>query len=139
MEINRADMKLMIETGYSCVLRNVDADPTPIFEALDTWMPDYAAGRIGIALQKMVAGQFDEADELLHELIRTKKHGKGEARAMLALCKALKDEWELAEQLAEELEGEGGSAETFTRLLVHGPTQEELMESEAVMARTAAE
>ena len=139
MEINRADMKLLIELGYSNVLRNLDADPAPIFQAIDTWMPEYAAGRIGIALQTMVAGHFDEADDILAELIRTKPHGKSEARAMQALCKALKDEWEQAEKLAEELEGDGSSAETFSRLLVHGPTPEELTESEAVMAQTAAE
>lgn len=140
MDIDRADMKLLIETGYSAVLRNLDADATAIFEAIDTWMPDYSAGRIGTALQTMVAGKFDEADEILNALIATKKHGKGEARAMLALCKALKDEWVMAEELAEELEGDGTSAETFTRLLVHGPTPEELAESNGMpMARTAAE
>ena len=133
-------MKLLIETGYSCVLRNLDAETTAIFEAIDTWMPDYAAGGIGTALQRMVGGQFDEADETLNNLIATRPHGKGEARAMLALCKALKDEWALAEELAEELEGDGSSAETFTRLLVHGPTPEELAESDGmVMARKAAE
>lgn len=139
MKIDRADMKLLIETGYSCVLRNIDVDVTAIFEAIDTWMPDYAAGRIGIALQAMVAGRFEEADANLQELIRTKKNGKSEARAMLALCKALKDEWEQAEKLAQELEGDGSSAETFARLLVHGPTPEELMENDATLARTAAE
>lgn len=139
MDIDRADMKLLIETGYSAVLRNLDADVTPIFEAIETWMPDYAAGRIGTALQAMVAGRFEDADEILNNLIKTKKHGRSEARAMLALCKALKDEWVMAEKLAQELEGDGTSAETFTRLLVHGPTPEELAEHEAVMARTAAE
>lgn len=139
MDINRADMKLLIETGYSSVLRNLDVDATPIFDAIDTWMPDYAAGRIGTALQHMIAGRFDEADRLLNALVATKTHGRGEARAMLALCKALKNEWEQAGHLAEELEGEGSSAETFTRLLVHGPTPEELKEGEAAMARTAAE
>ncbi len=140
MDIDRADMKLLIETGYSSVLRNLDADATAIFEAIDTWMPDYAAGQIGTALQSMVAGQFEDADVILNTLVATKKHGKGEARAMLALCKALKDEWEQAEELAGELEGDGSSAETFTRLLVHGPTPEELAESEGMaMARTAAE
>lgn len=140
MDINRADMKLLIELGYSSVLRNLDVDASQIFEAVDTWMPDYAAGKIGTALQTMVSGDFEDADELLKSVIEKKRHGKSEARAILALCKALKDEWLLAEKLAEELEGEGTSAETFTRLLVHGPTTEELAESEGyVVTRTAAE
>ena len=139
MEINRADMKLLIETGYSSVVRNLDVDATPIFEALDTWMPDYAAGKIGTSLQMMIAGQFDDADMLLHDLIKTKKHGKSEARAMLAMCKALKEEWAAAEKLAQELEGEGSSAETFTRVLVHGPDPDEVMENSDDIPQVAAE
>ena len=128
MEINRADMKLLIETGYSSVVRNLDADADAIFDAIETWMPEYAAGRIGTAIQMMIKGEFDDADTLLRSLIKTKKYGKSEARAMLAMCKALKEEWGAAEELAKELEGEGTHAETFTRVLVHGPTPEEVME-----------
>lgn len=139
LEINRADMKLLIETGYSSVVRNLDVDATPIFEALDTWMPDYAAGKIGTSLQLMIAGEFDDADEMLRDLAATKKHGKSEARAMLAMCKALKEEWVEAEKLAKELEGEGSSAETFTRVLVHGPNPDEVMEDTDDIPQMAAE
>jgi thioredoxin-like negative regulator of GroEL len=117
MQINRADMKLLTECGYSGLLRNIDATLTPIFEALDTWMPDQAAGPIGLALEAMVAGDFRDADEKLSAIVDSDRIGRDEARAMLAMCKQLQKDTIAAESLASDLEGQGGSAEAFASLL----------------------
>ena len=82
MEINRADMKLLTEAGYSGILRNISTDLTPIFEALETWMPDHAAGTIGLALQALVRGEFAHADEMLSAVVSSRKEGRAEARAI---------------------------------------------------------
>lgn len=124
MELNRADMKLLTEAGYSGILRNIDTDVTPIFEALETWLPDHGAGLIGIALQNMVKGEFQAADAILTSIIETKPQGRSEARAILALCKALQDDMLAAEALAEDLKGEGSAAEEFASLLVEGEEAE---------------
>ncbi|MEM8693414.1 MAG: hypothetical protein AAGG57_16205 [Pseudomonadota bacterium] len=118
MEINRADMKLLTECGYSGILRNIDVTLTPIFEALEAWMPDQSAGPIGLALEAMVDGDYRSADDILTGLLTTKRNGRDEARAILAMCKALQKDTNSAEELASELEGQGGSAETFASLLV---------------------
>ncbi len=120
MELNRADMKLLTEAGYSAILRNIDTDVTPIFEALVTWMPEQAAGTIGLALQALVAGDFARADAMLVDVIAGKLEGGAEARAILALCRALQNDHASAGELARELEGQGGSAEAFATLLVRG-------------------
>lgn len=117
MQLNRADMKLLTECGYSGVLRNIDVTLTPIFEALDTWMPDQSAGPIGLALEAMVAGDIPRADEILTGLQRSKRQGRAEAKAILALCKALQNDRAAAEGLADDLQGHGGNAEEFTRHL----------------------
>jgi hypothetical protein len=118
MDLNRADMKLLIETGYSCTMRGIPADSGAIFEAIDTWMPDYAAGPIGKALRLIVAGDFEMADAILAQAIASRREGRAEARSIRALCKALRDEWAAAAELAEELSGEGGHAEAFAQGLV---------------------
>lgn len=120
MQINRADMKLLVECGYSGVLRNIDTDLAPIFEALETWMPDQGAGTIGRSLQAMVAGDIDGAITLLQGLIESDRNGRDEARAILAMCHALRKDMNAAEDLARDLEGTGGSAEGFAALLVSG-------------------
>lgn len=121
MDIDRADMKLLIEAGYSGVLRNIDTDVTPIFDAIDSWLPDNGAGSIGHALQALVAGDYARADDLLQAVIDDRPQGKPEARSILALCKALQNDDVGAERLARELQGEGGAAEEFARLLTEGP------------------
>lgn len=118
MELNRADMKLLTECGYSGILRNIDVNLTPIFEALDKWMPDQSAGPIGLALEAMVAGNYAEADQILTGVLGSKRQGRNEARAILAMCKALQHDAGAAEELASQLEGQGGSAEAFASLLV---------------------
>ena len=118
MELNRADMKLLTECGYSGILRNIDTTLTPIFEALDTWMPEQSAGPIGLALEAMVDGDFRKADEILTALLSTRRKGRNEARAILAMCKALQKDTNSAEQLAADLKGTGGSAEAFATLMV---------------------
>ncbi len=120
MDLNRADMKLLIETGYSCTMRGLNVDGASIFDAVDTWMPDYTAGPIGTALQLIVAGDFVTADAILAEAAATRPEGRAEARSIRALCKALRDEWDAAAVLADELSGEGGHAEAFARGLVDG-------------------
>ena len=124
MELNRADMKLLTEAGYSGILRNIDTDVTPIFEALEAWLPEHGAGLIGTALQQMVKGEFLAADAILMKIIETKPQGRSEARAILALCKALQDDMAAAEKLADELKGEGSAAEEFASLLVEGEEAE---------------
>lgn len=118
MEINRADMRLLLECGYSGVLRNVDVDLLPIFEALETWMPEQGAGTIGRALLAMVDGRVDEAAGMLEALIASDRHGRDEARAILAMARALQHDTAAAEALARELRGTGGPAEGFATLLV---------------------
>ena len=118
MELNRGDMRLLTECGYSALLRDLDVDVTPIFEALDVWMPSQAAGPIGLALQAMVRGEFAEADDTLTALTRSRREGRREAQAILAMCKALRKDAGAAEELAVALEGQGGSAEAFARLMV---------------------
>lgn len=120
LTIDRADMKLLTECGYSAILRNVAADPVPIFDALVTWMPEQGAGSIGHAMHEMVQGRFVEADDILSTLIASDRTGRDEARAILALVRTLRDDAGSAEALAGELEGQGGSAEFFTKLLVSG-------------------
>jgi len=124
MQLNRADMKLLTEAGYSGLLRNIDVNVTPIFEALETWMPDQSAGPIGLALEDMVAGDYRGADERLSIIISSDRIGRDEARAMLAMCKQLQKDTIAAETLASDLEGQGGSAESFTSLLTGKEVQE---------------
>lgn len=119
-EVNRADMRLLTECGFSGVLRNVDVDLAPIFEALETWMPDQGAGPIGRSLQDMVAGRFDDASERLEAVIASSRTGGNEARAILALVRAVRKDTAGAEEMAAELEGQGGSAEAFASLLTGG-------------------
>lgn len=123
MNIDRADMKLLIEAGYSGVMRGIDTDLTPIFDALNEWMPDYAAGEIGLALQEMVAGQFAQADARLTAILASGREGRDEARAILAMCKAIENQHDEARRLQQELAGTGGNAEAFTNLLVEGATE----------------
>lgn len=110
MQPNRAEMKLLTECAYSSLLRNVDADVAPIFEALDTWMPEQSAGPIGLALLAMVGGRFEEADERLTALAASSRKGRKEAQAVLAMCKVLRCDKAGAEELAEDVRGGGGSA-----------------------------
>lgn len=118
MNLNRGDMKLLTECGYSGVLRNLDVDLAPIFRALDEWMPDQGAGPIGLAIQDMVAGRLDAAAERLTASIESGRKGVAEARAMLALVRALQKDHAGAEALAAQLDGQGGAAESFATLLM---------------------
>jgi len=102
MKIDYADMKLMIEAGYSGVLRNIDTNVTPIFEALNIWLPDNGAGAVGLAMQKMVDGDYFGAETLLDEIIANKPNGKSEAKAIKAMCKALQADMVAAEKLQPE-------------------------------------
>lgn len=120
MELNRGDMKLLTECGYSGVLRNIDVDLAPIFRALDEWMPEQGAGPIGLAMQDMVAGRLDAAAERLTASIESGRSGVAEARAILALVRALQKDHVAAEALAAQLDGQGGAAENFASLLVSG-------------------
>lgn len=124
MELNRADMKLLTEAGYSTTLRNTGVDVTPIFEALDTWMPEQSAGPIGLSLQALIAGDFEKADSILADVLASKRKGRNEARAILAMCKAIQKDMTAAEELADDLKGTGGSAEDFATLLVGGEVNE---------------
>lgn len=118
MQINRGDMKLLTECGYSGVLRAIDTDMTPIFDALEAWMPEQGAGAIGHALQAMVDGRLADAEARLVGLIASDRTGRNEARAILAMVHALKKDMVAAERLASDLEGQGGAAEAFAALLV---------------------
>lgn len=137
MELNRADMKLLTECGYSGLLRNIDVTLTPIFEALETWMPDQSAGPIGLALEDMVAGDYRGADERLTAVIASNLIGRKEAQAMLAMCKQLQKDTDSAEKLASDLEGQGGSAEAFASLLT-GKEVEQTQAPDQGAAKTAA-
>lgn len=137
-QINRADMKLLVETGYSGTLRNIDTDLAPIFEALETWMPEQGAGTIGRALQEMIAGRTGDAAQLLQGLIDSDRSGRDEARALLAMCRALQKDMAAAEELAQDLKGTGGSAETFAALLVNSKAAETSQELQG-LAKEAAE
>jgi thioredoxin-like negative regulator of GroEL len=117
-------MKLLTECAYSGLLRDLDVDVTPIFEALDVWMPDQAAGPIGLALQAMVAGAYREADDILSAVARSRRDGRREAQAMLAMCKLLQKDAGMAEALADDLRGQGGSAEAFAQLMVSRGTED---------------
>ena len=118
MDLNRADMKLLVECGYSGVLRNIDVPLMPIFEALEIWMPEQGAGTIGRALIAMVDGRIVDAAALLEGLIASERQGRDEARAILAMCRALQKDTPAMEKLARDLEGHGGPAEGFASLLV---------------------
>ncbi|RMC34935.1 hypothetical protein [Paracoccus alkanivorans] len=141
MQLDRADMKLLIEAGYSGVMRGISTDLGAIFQAINEWMPQYAAGEIGIALQEMTTGNFAAADERLTAILASDREGRDEARAILAMCKALENEHDEARRLQEDLSGTGGAAEAFTDLLVNGApetTQENqglALETEATPAR----
>lgn len=137
MQINRGDMKLLTECGYSGVLRNIDTDLTPIFDALETWLPDQGAGPIGHALQAMVDGRFDEAEDRLAALIKSERSGRDEGRAILAMVHALKKDMPAAEQVASELEGQGGPAEGFATLLVDGGKAQVSQEDQGPVKATA--
>lgn len=122
-KIDRADMKLLTECGYSAILRNTDVEPQPIFDALTEWMPEQGAGPIGTAMRQMVQGNFAEADDTLSALIASEKTGRNEARAILAMVRKLRKDDLSAEKLARDLEGQGGPAEGFARLLTSGEAQ----------------
>lgn len=123
MEVNRADMKLLVECGYSGVLRNIDVDLLPIFEALEAWMPGQGAGTIGRALLAMVEGRTDDAAAMLEALVASEREGRNEARAILAMCRALQKDTVAAERIAQDLLGCGGPAEGFATLLVNGAAE----------------
>lgn len=118
MELNRADMKLLVETGYSSIMRHTGAEIGPIFAALDVWLPDNTAGPVGQALELAVQGSFDEADDLLTKAIAERPTGKGEAKAILALVKAMRRDMPAVEKIAAELEGQDTSAARMTKLIV---------------------
>jgi len=118
MQLNRADMKLLVEAGYSGVMRNIDSDVTPIFDALDEWLPENTAGPVGLALQMMITGRYGEADALLTTAMMERSEGKSEASAILAMCKSLQNDMPAAEQIARDLEGEGSSAEVLAAIVV---------------------
>ena len=120
MELNRADMKLLTEAGYSAVMRHIDVDPTPIFEALEAWLPEYGAGMTGLALQAIIRGDFAAAEALLERVVAEKKYGGAEARALLVMCKTIQKDEAAAIEAASQLRGAGGAAEDFARLLVEG-------------------
>jgi|GEM_PF-3679749 len=130
MKIDYADMKLLIEAGYSGVLRNIDTDVTPIFEALDTWLPDNGAGAVGLAMQQMVEGEYFTAEKLLDDIIANKAEGKSEAKAIKAMCKALQSDMVAAEKLHKELEGEGSHAEALAELVVDENAHERYEDNE---------
>lgn len=129
MEINRADMKLLTEAGYSSLVRGIDTDVSSIFQALDTWMPEFAAGPIGLALQEMMSGDYDKADARLDEILKSGRQGAEEATAMLAFCKALKEQFDEAARLAATLKDTGGHAEDFVQTLM--ATREDSSDSQA--------
>lgn len=133
-EIDRADMKLLVECGYSSVMRGIDADPATIFHAIDTWMPEYAAGPIGMALITIAAGEFAEADRMLTEIMASDREGRNEANALLAMCKVLQDEKAEAERIAQDLEGSGGHAEEFTSVLVYGVDEESPEDGQVILS-----
>ena len=130
MKIDYADMKLMIEAGYSGVLRNIDTDVTPIFEALDIWLPDNGAGAVGLALQEMIAGEYSDAEKRLDDIIANKSEGVSEAKAIKAMCAALQQDMVAAEKLHKELEGEGSSAEALVELIVDENAHEKYEDDE---------
>lgn len=120
LHLDRGDMKLLTEAGYSGLMRGIETKLTPIFHALDVWMPQYAAGPIGFALEAMIEGRFNEADDKLAEIRKSDREGRNEATAILAMCKILqKDRFE-AEKLAKDLEGNNSNAGKFAQALVHG-------------------
>lgn len=123
MQIDRADMKLLIEAGYSGVMRGIPTDMAPIFAAINEWMPDYAAGEIGLALLDMVAGRFAAADERLTAILASDREGRDEARAILAMCKMLENQQDEARELQQQLAGTGGAPEAFADLLVEEITE----------------
>ena len=124
-QINRADMKLLTECGYSGLLRNLNINFTPIFDALETWMPNQGAGTIGHALESMVAGDIQGASDRLEAMIADPdRTGRSEAIAILAMCKALQKDMVAAERLTKELEGTGGHAEQFATLLTRGADED---------------
>ncbi|AGT08884.1 hypothetical protein [Paracoccus aminophilus] len=88
--IDRTEMKLLIEAGYSGVLRGIDADLTPIFAAVSLWMPDYAAGEIGLALQELRGGDLGAAEARLLAVLGSGRDGCNEAQAILGVCQSLK-------------------------------------------------
>lgn len=120
MQIDRADMKLLIEAGYSGVMRGVATDMSPVFAAITEWMPEYAAGPIGTALIRMVSGDLPGADDLLGRIIASDLEGRNEATAILAMCRVLQNQHEDARRLAAGLQGTGGHAEAFADGLVNG-------------------
>ncbi|MFI0477023.1 hypothetical protein ACFXP8_11990 [Paracoccus sp. p2-l61] len=123
MQLDRADMKLLIEAGYSGVMRGIDTDLTPIFQAIADWMPQYAAGQIGLALQTMVSGDFAGADRMLSAIIASDLEGRAEAQAILAMCKTLQHHHEDARKLAQGLEGGDSHAAAFAEALVSEDTE----------------
>lgn len=138
LEIDRGDMKLLTEAGFSSVMRGLDVDAAAIFHALNEWMPQYAAGSIGLALQQMVAGDFAGADAALTEVIASGREGRPQAVAILALCKKLQNEEDEARKLADELKGTGGYAEDFTDGMVNG-VHEETQGAEGLALETEAD
>ncbi len=130
MKIDYADMKLLIEAGYSGVLRNIETDVTPIFEALDIWLPDNGAGAVGLALQAMIAGEYDSAESILDKIVATKSEGISEAKAIKAMCRALQADMRAAEEIHAELEGEGSSAEALAELIVDETAHEKYEDNE---------
>lgn len=130
MQINRGDMKLLTECGFSGVFRNVDTDFAPIFEALEAWMPEQGAGAIGQAMLAMTDGRFDDAEVGLNRIISEKRAAASEARAMLAMVHALKKDMAAAEKLADELEDVGGPAGNFARLVVDNSRAEEISQED---------
>ena len=120
MKIDRADMKLLTEAGFSSTVRALDVDVTPIFQALNEWMPQYAAGDVGIAMWDMLTGQLASAETRLREVLASGREGRDEARSVLAMVKSMQNEDAEAQRLRQELAGQGGAPELLTELVVNG-------------------
>lgn len=123
-EIDRADMKLLTEAGYSGLMRGIDSPHTQIFDSLNIWMPQYAAGSVGLALHAMINGEYTKAEEQLNNVLGSDLEGKDEAKAVLAMCKILQQEQAEAEKIAAELEETDGYAKEFTQVMVHGVSED---------------
>jgi len=153
------DLHELMTAAILAAQRGVDADTSAIFEAWGASYPqdalgpigrgltlirmgkskegfslieeaDNGAGAVGLAMQKMVAGDYFGAETLLDNIIANKPEGKSEAKAIKAMCKALQSDMVAAEKLHRELEGEGSSAEALAELIVDENAHEKYEEQQ---------
>jgi hypothetical protein len=117
--LDRRDLELLAQIGFSAAARGLDTRVELIFEALAQLRPGNAAAAIGRALVALSRGEPQAAIELLHpDAVAAPVNGQ-EAKALLAAALAMAGRRQESAALVRELMAgpDGAAKELAQRLL----------------------